>query len=117
MNLTPFPSRPEDVTALTVQEFTRDIDLGHPPSLDAICTRFFNDSNRALTWRIRFDALMAWRARPEVADWLGVSHGRESDAFELAASFLVTDHWEFEATTFCAAIERTVRQQHRRVAS
>jgi hypothetical protein len=28
----------------------------------------------------------------------------------LAASFTLTDRWEFESVTFCAAIERAVRR-------
>jgi hypothetical protein len=61
MRQTPFPTNPSDVVALTVPEFTCELDLDGAASLDEVCRRFVDDTNRALVWFIRFRALTALR--------------------------------------------------------
>jgi len=104
MDTTPFPTRPFDVIALTVQEFMLDIDMDRSPSLDAICARFLHDTNRAVVWLIRFNALNAWRAQTETAGWLAASDGTSDDVCEVAAGFSLNDHWEFDSGAFRTAI-------------
>jgi hypothetical protein len=70
MTSTPFSARPGDVVALTVPEFTCDLDLNAAPSIDLVCERFLDDANRALVWLIRFKALKAWCTRAETNAWL-----------------------------------------------
>jgi hypothetical protein len=96
---------PGDVAALTVPEFTVDLDVNRAPSLDLVCSRFVDDMNRALVWLIRFKALEAWCGRAEINDWLigGPSHSR--DACELAASFELNGQWQFDVEGFRSAIE------------
>lgn len=65
MNRTPFPETPRDVVALTIEEFAFALDVRNAPSLDEVCNRFLNDTNRALVWVIRFRALQAWCGRTE----------------------------------------------------
>jgi hypothetical protein len=51
MNATAFPATPGDVAALTVQEFTLELDEldGHrAASLERVCRTFMDDANRAL---------------------------------------------------------------------
>ena len=45
---TPFPIIPRDVVALSIQEFTLHPDMSHAPSLDVVCRKFADDTNRAL---------------------------------------------------------------------
>ena len=105
---TPFPARPCDVVPLTPQEFTRELVPTDAPSIDAICQRFVDDTNRALVWLIRFEALTAWRTRPDMAAWLISGATREDRTCELAASFTLNEEWEFDAETFRAAVESTL---------
>ena len=51
MRRTPFPTNPSDVVAPTVPELTCELDLRRSVSLDAVCRRFVDDTNRALVWR------------------------------------------------------------------
>lgn len=104
MDSTPFPTRPLDVIALTVQEFTLDIDMDQTPSLDAICARFLHDTNRAVVWLIRFNALNTWRAQTETAVWLAASDGTNDDVCEAAAGLSLNDRWEFDSGAFRTAI-------------
>jgi hypothetical protein len=105
MNRTPFPARPGDVVALTVQEFTTDLDLDIVPSIDRVCERFLDDANRALVWLIRFRALIAWCRRAEVNAWLVSSAGHSQQACEMAASFALNGEWEFDAEDFHSAVQ------------
>ena len=105
MTTTPFPARPVDVVALTVQEFTCDLDLNAEPSIGLICERFLDDANRALVWLIRFRALRAWCTRAETKAWL-ISGARSSQqACEAAASFALNGEWEFDAEDFRSAVQ------------
>jgi hypothetical protein len=105
---TRFPARPCDVAALTVHEFTSDLDLKSPPSLEEACHRFLEDANRALVWLIRVRALRTWCARPDMASWLhGADTGGQS-ACEAAASFTLNDEWEFDVADFRLAVESLI---------
>jgi hypothetical protein len=109
MRGTPFPTSPSDVAALTVPEFTCELDLNGSASLDAICRRFLEDTNRAVVWFIRFRALTAWCERMDVALWLRSEPSHAHHACELAASFDLNDAWEFDAEQFRSAVESVVR--------
>jgi|SRR3954447_16686843 hypothetical protein len=109
MRATPFPTIPSDVVALTVPEFTRDLDLNESVSLDAVCQRFLEDTNRALVWFIRFRALTAWCERTDMAPWLQAEPLHAHYACELAASFDLNDDWQFDAGRFRSALESVVR--------
>lgn len=102
---TDFPTRPCEVAALTVSEFTSELDLNATVSFDQVCRRFLHDANRALVWFIRFRALMTWRERGEIAMWLGASPSRVEDACEVAASFELNQDWEFDAEAFRSAVQ------------
>jgi hypothetical protein len=93
------------VVALTVAEFTRELDLNGTVSLDAVCRRFVDDANRALVWFIRFRALTAWRERTDMGPWLLAGSSRAQDACQIAASFALNDDWEFDPERFCSAVE------------
>ena len=105
METTPFPAKPCDVVALTVAEFTRDLDLNAMVSLDDICRRFIDDTNKALVWVIRFRALAAWCVRTDVASWLGSRPSHAQHACEVAATFELNGEWEFDADAFRSAVE------------
>ena len=105
MKGTPFPARPIDVVALTVQEFTFNLEMNRAPSIDTVCRRFVDDANRAVVWLIRYDALKAWCARADLADWLDVDSSLSRDAHEVAASFDLNDRWEFDVERFRAAVD------------
>jgi hypothetical protein len=93
------------VAALTVPEFTCELDLNGSVSLDAVCGRFLEDANRAVVWFIRFRALTVWRERMDVATWLQSKPSHAHHACELAASFDLNDEWEFDAERFRSAVE------------
>ena len=105
MPATPFPARPSDVAALTVPEFTSQLDLSRAASIDSVCRRFVEDANRALVWFIRFSALTAWRERTDMAAWLDAEPTHARHACEVAASFELNDNWEFDAEPFRSAVE------------
>ena len=105
MRTTPFPARPNDVAALTVQEFMCGLDLEAEPSIGLVCGRFHDDANRAVVWMIRFRALRAWYARPETNGWLRSGSRRSQRACEVAASFALNGDWEFDAEDFRSAIQ------------
>jgi hypothetical protein len=115
MTSTPFPKNPVDVVPLSVQEFVFDLSISDAPSLEPsleiICRRFVDDTNRALVWMIRFRALNAWRARADMADWLNTRSGSSNEACELAASFGLNDRWEFDTQDFCSAIDKLVSRR------
>ena len=113
MHNTLFPTRPVDVVALTTAEFTCDLEMNNAPSLEEVCRRFGNDANRALVWWIRFRALRAWCAAEDVTKWLTAGSATPRDICEVAASFELNDRWEFDADTFCVAVERMVSQRSR----
>ena len=104
MPRTPFPTNPSDVVALTVPEFTCELDLKRSASIDAVCQRFRNDTNKVLVWFIRFGALTAGCGRIDMAPWAG-SEPHAQHACELAASFELNDDWEFDAERFRSAVE------------
>ena len=105
MTGTPFPARPVDVVALTVHEFTCDLDLNAEPSIGVICERFLDDANRALVWLIRFRALRAWCTRAEAKAWLISGALYSQQACEAAASFALNGEWEFDAEDFRSAVQ------------
>lgn len=105
MRRTPFPIRPSDVVALTVPEFTCELDLRGPVTIDAICQRYVDDANRALVWFIRFRALAAWCERTDVAEWLRSDPLHTQHACELAAGFALNDDWEFDTDRFRSAVQ------------
>jgi len=111
MTSTPFPDRPCDVVALSVQEFTCDLNLDAEPAIGLVCERFLNDANRALVWFIRFRALKAWWKRAETNAWLisGASHRKE--ICEVAAGFALNGEWEFDAEDFHSAVQSTMRRE------
>jgi hypothetical protein len=104
MRSTPFPTRPSDVVALTVPEFTSELDLKTSASIDAVCRRFLDDANRALVWFIRFRALTAWCARTDIEAWLQSEPSRAEHACAVAASFELNEQWEFDAEPFRSAV-------------
>ena len=105
MRPTPFPTNPSDVEALSVPEFTCELDLSGSVSLDAICRRFLDDTNRALVWFIRYRALTAWCERADTEPWLHSQPSHAQRACALAATFDLNDDWEFDADRFRAAVE------------
>ena len=105
---TRFPGRPCDVAALTVGEFTPDLDLMRSPSLYDACRRFVEDANRSLVWLIRATALRVWCARPDMASWLEGADTSGRSACEAAASFTLNDEWEFDADDFRSAVESVI---------
>jgi hypothetical protein len=109
MRRTPFPTNPSDVVALTVPEFTCELDLSRAESLDAVCRRFVDDTNRALVWFIRFRALAAWCERTDVGVWLQSEPSHAAHACQLAASFALNDDWEFDAERFRSAVDSVAR--------
>jgi hypothetical protein len=105
---TPFPAMPTDVAILTVQEFTFDLEeLDGPrvPSMERICRTFMDDANRALVWWIRFGALQAWYASPDVMARATYDVRVVRDAREVAASFPLNHRWEFDSTAFSLAVD------------
>jgi hypothetical protein len=113
MRITPFPMSPADVEALTVPEFTCELDLERAWSLDAVCRRFLDDTNRALVWWIRFRALTTWRERVDVAQWLRAEPLHAHHACQLAASFELNEAWEFDAERFRSAVEAVADESWR----
>ena len=106
MNHTAFPATPQDVAALTVQEFTLDLDqLDRVPSLERICRIFINDANRALVWWIRFQAFRHWCATSDVMTRSSSEASIVRDACEAAASFPLNHLWEFDIMDFGRAVE------------
>jgi hypothetical protein len=108
MNHTAFPTTHEDVAALTVQEFTFDLDqldANRVPSLERVCRIFIDDANRALVWWIRFEAVRNWCARTDVMTRSTSDASIVRDACEAAASFPLNHLWEFDPTDFARAVE------------
>jgi hypothetical protein len=113
MRSTPLPTRPCDVAALTVPEFTCELNSSETASIDAVCGRFPEDINRAVVWFIRFRALTAWCARTDTAAWLRSDPSRTGDACELAASFELNEHWAFDADRFRSAVDSLAARRER----
>jgi hypothetical protein len=67
MRSTPYSVRPCDVVALTVPEFTCQLDSTEIVLIDVVWQRLPDDINRGVVWFIRFRALTAWCARTEAA--------------------------------------------------
>jgi hypothetical protein len=113
--MTRFPTRPADVVALAIGEFTFDFDqISSPsPSLDAACRQFVGDANRALVWLIRSQALKAWIDGPDMAEWLTTGSRSTRDACEVAATFELNDRWEFDTAKFCSAIDALISKRSR----
>lgn len=109
MRTTPFPARPCEVAALTVREFTCELDLNGTLSIDSVCHRFLEDTNRALVWFIRFRALRSWCERADILDWLRSHSTHLQHACELAATFELNDDWEFDAAAFHSAVRSMAR--------
>jgi hypothetical protein len=103
--MTPFPSTASEVVALTVPEFTCELDLHAAGSFDRVCRRFVEDANRALVWFIRYRALTAWCEQADTAAWLHVHPSYPRHACEIAASFALNDDWQFDAEGFRSAVE------------
>jgi hypothetical protein len=106
--MTPFPSRACEVVALTVPEFTCDLDLTATVSFESGCRRFAEDANRALVWFIRFRALTGWCEKAEMAAWLSVDPSHPQHACAVAASFALNDDWAFDAELFRAAVQSRI---------
>lgn len=113
MQGTPFPTTPSDVVALTVPEFACALGLSGSVSLDAVCQRFVDDTNRALIWFMRFRALTAWCERQDVGSWLQSEPSLAEHACQLAASFELNDEWEFDAERFRSAVESSLARSPR----
>ena len=105
VSTTPFPARPSDVIALSVREFTDELDLHGAVSIDCVGHRFLEDANRGLVWFIRFSALRSWSVRGDTAHWLESVPARLQRACELAARFDLNDHWEFDDDEFRTAVQ------------
>jgi hypothetical protein len=105
MPTTPFPSRPCEVVALTVPEFTCELDLNAAAPFDGVCHRFLDDANRAVVWLIRFRALTGWCEREDIAAWLRTEPPYARYACEVAASFELNDAWEFDPERFRSSVE------------
>jgi hypothetical protein len=118
MNRTAFPATPDEVAALTPQEFTFDLDDfdgNQAPSMERVCQTFMDDANRALVWWIRFGALKAWCARTDVTARLNSGSMTLQDARDVAASLPLNHCWEFEPAPFYSALEAvTVRRARAR---
>jgi hypothetical protein len=111
---TPFPSRACQVIALTVSEFTFELDLKSPAAFDCACRRFLDDANRALVWFIRIQALTGWCDREDTAAWLRSEPARVRHATELAASFELNEAWQFDPDRFRLAVESVGLQNRER---
>ena len=107
--MTPFPSRASEVVALTVAEFTCELELNASGAFECVCRRFLDDANRAVVWLIRFRALTSWCETVEMAAWLQRDPAYSQHACEVAASFALNDHWEFDAEPFRSAVESVTR--------
>jgi hypothetical protein len=108
MNHTAFPTTPEEVAALTVLEFTFDLDQldgNRVPSLERVCRTFMDDANRALVWWIRFGAFRNWCDRTDVMRCSTSDSWTLRDACEVAASFPLNHLWEFDPKDFGSAVE------------
>ena len=106
-----FPAVPGDVAMLTATEFAFGLECNNPPSLEEVCRRFGNDSNRALVWMIRFRALKTWFARDGIAQCL--SAARMPHICEVAASFELNAQWEFDSAAFCLAVDLAANRRSR----
>lgn len=111
MRATPFPSRACEVVALTVPEFTCELDLNATISFDSVCRRFLDDANKAVVWFIRFRALTGWCEGEGMAAWLRSDPARAQHANELAASFQLNDDWQFDSERFRSAVESVGRHK------
>jgi hypothetical protein len=109
MSSTIFPILPGDVAVLTTSEFAFDIEWNDALSFDEVCRRFGNDVNKALVWLIRFRALKAWCARDGIEPSL--STARMPHICEVAARFDLNDQWEFDADTFCLAVDTIAKRR------
>ena len=109
MRTTPFPARPCEVAALTVWEFTCELDLNGTLSIDSVRHRFLEDTNRALVWFIRFRALRSWCERADIVEWLRLHSTELQHACELAATFELNDEWGFDAEAFRSAVRSMPR--------
>ena len=107
--MTPFPTNPGEVVALTVDEFVADLDLSSNLPLTAVCARFGEDLNRAVVWMLRYRALQHF------IGYLDASRLEQTrkTATELAAGFTLNEDWEFERVTFLAAVEAARNDHHR----
>jgi hypothetical protein len=114
MNETPFPSRPVDVAALTVDEFRIDHEREDGRSLDTACQLFHDDPNRALVWLIRLAAVQALSARADIAQWRQTRASTWRDICEVAASFELNQQWEFDVAGFCFAVDSLATERARR---
>lgn len=103
--MTPLPTRPCEVVAMPVPEFTCELDLDARISFDKVCRRFLEDANRAVVWFIRFRALTAWCERADSAAWLCLDPSHTRRACELAATFELNGAWEFDAEPFRSAAQ------------
>ena len=111
MPTTPFPSRACDVVALTVREFTYELDLNSAVSYETVCRHFLDDANKAVVWFIRFRALAGWCERDDTAVWLRSDPARARHASQLAASFELNDDWQFDSERFRSAVESVDRTE------
>jgi hypothetical protein len=101
------PATPDAVEALTVQEFTFDLeqlDGIRVPSLERVCVTFRGDANRVLTWWIRFGAFKNWCAGSDATTRSSFGSWIVRDACEVAASFPLNHLWEFDPTDFGFAV-------------
>ena len=94
------------MVALTVTEFTSELNLNPMIAFDSVCHRFLEDTNRALVWFIRLRALSAWCDRSDIAQWLRSDPSHAQRACEVAASFNLNSEWGFDAEPFRSAVLR-----------
>jgi hypothetical protein len=105
MKQTPFPTRPVDVVALTLDEFRIDLEREDRHALNTACQLFRDDPNRALVWLIRLAAVKALSARADIAHWRQARPSAWRDVCEVAASFELNQQWEFDVGSFCFAVD------------
>ena len=108
--MTPFPLKPSDVPALSVQEFTFGCDFDYSPPFADICSRFATDANRAVVWLVRFRALQALKRDGRMLSWIRSQPERRQGTlvdgvFEAAATQPLNESWEFDTYEFCTAVE------------
>ena len=113
--ITAFPAKPGDVVALSIEEFTFDLEMTLKPSIESACRTFADDANRALVWLIRWRALSALCARSEVAAWRRAGARTSRDMCEVAAAFDLNDAWEFDHERFCDAVDGLIYRRARRL--
>lgn len=107
--MTELPLVPRDVVPLAVDEFTFVFDLESGPDFADLCSRFRDDTNRAVVWLLRFKALQTLRGDLRLARSAHATGSTDGGsfvrgAFEVAATQPLNEAWEFDRPAFFAAV-------------